>query len=99
MTVDALITITAMAVVTYGTRAGGMWLMRFTTPAGRTERWLQHIPGCVLAAIVAPAVIAHGPAGVVALLVTGAISLRTGNLLLAMAGGVLTVYLIGLVSP
>jgi uncharacterized membrane protein len=75
-----------------------MWLMRFTSSSPRTERWLQHIPGSVLAAIIAPAVVAHGLAGVVAVLVTGAVSLRTGNLLLAMASGVITVYLVGLVA-
>jgi uncharacterized membrane protein len=96
MTADALVTILGMALVTYGTRASGMWLMRFAAPSGLTERWLRHIPGSVLAAIIAPAVVAHGAAGVVAVLVTGAVSLRTGNLLLAMASGVITVYLVGL---
>jgi|SRR5438270_12007507 len=98
MSIEALVTIVGMAVVTYGTRSGGMWLMRFTSPSARTERWLQHIPGCVLAAIIAPAVVAHGVAGVVAMVITGAVSLRTGNLLLAMASGVITVYLVGLVG-
>jgi uncharacterized membrane protein len=93
---DALLAIFGMALVTYGTRAGGMWLMRFAAPAPRLEAWFRHIPGTVLAAIIAPAVVAHGPAGVVALLVTGAVAARTGNLLLAMASGVLTVYLVGL---
>ncbi|HEY8685562.1 MAG TPA: AzlD domain-containing protein [Chloroflexota bacterium] len=96
MTSEAFITIVGMAIVTYSTRAGGMWLMRLTSPSARVERWLQHIPGSVLAAIIAPAVIAHGVSGVVAVLVTGAVSLRTGNLLLAMASGVITVYLVGL---
>jgi uncharacterized membrane protein len=98
MTIEALLTIAGMAMVTYGTRAGGMWLMRFTSPSARTERWLQHIPGSVLAAIIAPAAIAHGVAGVVAVLVAGGVSRRSGNLLLAMASGVITVYLVGLVA-
>lgn len=98
MTTEALITIVGMALVTYTTRAGGVWLMRLASPSARTERWLQHIPGSVLAAIIAPAVIAHGAAGVVAVLVTGAVSIRTGNLLLAMASGVITVYLVGLLG-
>jgi uncharacterized membrane protein len=97
MSIEALVTIVGMALVTYSTRAGGMWLMRFSSSSARTERWLQHIPGSVLAAIIAPAVVAHGIAGVVAVIVTGAVSLRTGNLLLAMASGVVTVYLAGLV--
>lgn len=96
MTGEAFITIVGMAIVTYSTRAGGMWLMRFTSPSARTEQWLQHIPGSVLAAIIAPAVIGHGISGVVAVLVTGVVSLRARNLLLAMASGVITVYLVGL---
>jgi uncharacterized membrane protein len=96
MTGEAFITIAGMAIVTYSTRAGGMWLMRFASSSARTERWLQHIPGSVLAAIIAPAVISHGVSGVIAVLVTGAVSLRTGNLLLAMASGVITIYLVGL---
>lgn len=96
MTREALITIAGMALVTYGTRAGGMWLMRFASPSGRAERWLQHIPGSVLAAIIAPAVVLHGIPGTVALLVTAAVSWRSGNLLLAMVSGVTTVYLVGL---
>jgi uncharacterized membrane protein len=98
MTIEALITIVGMAIVTYSTRAAGMWLMRFTSPSARTERWLRHIPGSVLAALIAPAVIAHGVAGLVAVVVTGAVSLRSGNLLFAMASGVITVYLVGLVA-
>ena len=96
MTRDAFITIVGMALVTYGTRASGTWLMRFTAPSGRTERWLQHIPGSVLAAIIAPAVVIHGIPGAVAFVVTAAVSWRSGNLLLAMVSGVSTVYLVGL---
>lgn len=98
MTLEALITIVGMGIVTYSTRAGGMWLMRFAPPSARTERWLQHIPGSVLAAIIAPAVVAHGVAGVLAVIATALVSLRSGNLLLAMVSGVVTIYLVGLIG-
>lgn len=97
MSAEALLTIVGMALVTYSTRAGGMWLMRFTSPSPRTERVLQHIPGSVLAAIIAPAAVAHGAAGILAVGVTALVSLRSRNLLLAMVAGVATVYFAGLV--
>lgn len=97
MSADALLTIVGMALVTYSTRAGGMWLMRFTSPSARTERVLQHIPGSVLAAIIAPAAVAHGAEGILAVGVTALVSLRSRNLLLAMVAGVATVYFAGLV--
>ncbi|HEX6508613.1 MAG TPA: AzlD domain-containing protein, partial [Chloroflexota bacterium] len=85
MRIDTIITIAGMALVTYGMRGGGMWLMRFATPSPRMEAWLRHIPGSVLAAIIAPAVVAHGVAGVIAVVVTATVAWRSGNLLLAMA--------------
>lgn len=97
MSAEALLTIVGMALVTYSTRAGGMWLMRFTSPSARTERVLQHIPGSVLAAIIAPAAVAHGAEGILAVGVTALVSLRSRNLLLAMVAGVATVYFAGLV--
>lgn len=51
-----LYTILGMALITYGTRAGGFWLMRFVPLSGRVESWLKSIPGAVIAAVVAPAV-------------------------------------------
>ena len=58
MSVDplSLYTILGMALITYGTRAGGFWLMRFVPLSGRVEAWLKSIPGAVIAAVVAPAV-------------------------------------------
>lgn len=52
----SLYTIFGMALITYGTRAGGFWLMRFVPLSGRVESWLRSIPGAVIAAVVAPAV-------------------------------------------
>ena len=52
----SLYTIFGMALITYGTRAGGFWLMRFVPLSGRVDSWLRSIPGAVIAAVVAPAV-------------------------------------------
>ncbi len=89
---DVLVTILGMALVTYVTRAGGLWLMGRVTPSPRVDAWLRQIPGAVLVAIVVPAALVSGPAGVLALLATVVVAARTGNLLLALGVGVGTVW-------
>lgn len=88
----ALVTILWMALVTYATRAGGLWLMGRMKPAGRLERGLRHVPGSVLVAIVIPAALAAGPAGLLGVLVTALVAGRSGSLLLAMLVGVGSVW-------
>ncbi len=93
MTVEprVLLVILGMALVTYATRASGLWLMGRVTLSRRVEAWLRYVPGTVLVALVAPGVLDSGLPGVVAALVTAAVAVRSGNALLAMAAGVLTV--------
>lgn len=88
MQLDALLTILGMAVASYATRAGGLWLMRFVTPSPRVEAWLRHIPGAVLVALIAPAVVAGGPISAAGALATALVAARTKNLLLSMVVGV-----------
>jgi uncharacterized membrane protein len=97
MRVDALLTILAMAVVTYATRAGGLWLMRFVTPSPRVEAWLRHIPGAVLISLIAPTVIAGGLAATLGALGTALVAARTKNLLLAIIVGVGLVWILRMV--
>ncbi len=93
MTVEprVLLVILGMALVTYATRASGLWLMGRVTLSRRVEAWLRYVPGTVLVALVAPGVLDSGLPGVVAALVTAAVAVRSGNALLAMVAGVLTV--------
>lgn len=90
----ALLTIVGMALITYTTRAGGLWLMRRISPSPRVEAWLRQIPGALLVSIVAPAVLASGLAPVLAALGTVLVMLRTRNLLLAMVVGVGVVWVL-----
>lgn len=94
MGVDApsLVAIVGMAIVTYATRAGGLWAAARVRSTPRIEATLRYVPGTVLTAIVAPAAIQAGVAGVVAVLATAAVALRTGNLLLAGGLGVAIVW-------
>jgi uncharacterized membrane protein len=98
MTLDpiTLAAITAMAVATYLTRIAGYWLVRHVTLTGRAATALEAVPGAVLIALIAPMVLATGPAESGAALVTILIA-RRGAMLPAVVGGVAAVALFRLV--
>jgi uncharacterized membrane protein len=54
---------------------------------------MKHVPGAVLAALVAPAILAGGTAEAIAAAVTALVYLVSRNLFAAMLSGVLAVYL------
>jgi len=89
---DALLTILGMALVTYATRAGGLWVMGRVPPSPRVERWLRQIPGAVLVSIVAPAVAFGGLVSLAAAAVAALVAALTRNILLAMIAGVALVW-------
>jgi uncharacterized membrane protein len=94
-----LATILAMALVTYATRAGGLWLMGRVTPSPRVEAWLRNIPGAVLVSIVTPLALTNGPADALAAATTGVVAARTHNLLLAIAIGVAAAWVLRQLLP
>lgn len=94
---EALIAILGMALVTFAIKAGGLLLANRLPSDGFAAAWLRHIPGAVLAALVAPALATGSPAEVIAALATGLVYLASRNLFAAMAAGVATVYLARLV--
>ena len=83
-----LLTILLMALATYATRAGGLWLASRLSLSGRVEAWLDYIPGAILVSIVAPTVLASGLAEALAALAVVLVALRTGSLPVAMVTGV-----------
>lgn len=91
---SALIAILGMGLVTYATRSGGLWAAGRLRPTPRLEAALRYMPGSVLIAIVAPAALGAGVAGLAATLATAAVAHRTGNLLLAVATGVALVWIL-----
>ncbi len=88
----SLVAIVGMALVTYATRAGGLWIMGRVTASRRVEAWLRHIPGAVLVSIVAPLILAGGLAEMLAVVAVILVAARTRNLLLAMVVGVVIVW-------
>lgn len=70
-------TIIAMAAATYLTRLGGLYLMKGITVKGRLKAALDALPPAVLMAVIAPTVLATGPAETIAAAITaGAAFLR-----------------------
>ncbi|HLL79643.1 MAG TPA: AzlD domain-containing protein [Ktedonobacteraceae bacterium] len=91
-----LLTILGMALATYLTRAGGLFLMSFITPSPRVEAWLRQIPGAVLISIIAPTVFLSSLAQTLAALITLLAAIYTKNLLVAIIAGVAAVSLLRL---
>jgi len=93
MSLEAILTILGMTAVTFAIRAGGLLLADRLPRTGFVAAWMRHLPGAVLAALVAPAVVGGGLAEVSGAAVTLMLYLLSKNLLAAMIGGVLSVAL------
>ncbi|MBX3455824.1 AzlD family protein [Ferrovibrio sp.] len=89
-----LAAIAVMALATYATRLGGFVLMGFIPISGRLERFLRHMAGGVLIAIVAAATYRGDPAIWIALPLTIGLLLISRKAMLAMIGGVMFVALL-----
>jgi uncharacterized membrane protein len=85
-----------MAVVTYATRLAGLPLARRLPRSPGFEAWLGAIPGTILIAIVAPALVNSGPRQALAGLATLLVAWRSRNLLLAITAGAVTAALLRL---
>ncbi|MBA2519945.1 MAG: AzlD domain-containing protein [Chloroflexia bacterium] len=94
MTAEAVLTIAGMAIATYATRAGGLWLMSRFTPSPAVEAALQALPGTLLVALVAPLALTRGPVETAASALIVLAMLRTGNLIFAIVIGVGTTALL-----
>lgn len=95
MTLDgaAFAAILAMALVTYATRIAGLFLVDRLALSGRAQAVFDAIPPAVLTAVIAPTVLAAGPAETLAALVTSLAAARLP--LIATVGiGVVAVVLL-----
>ena len=72
MTVETanLAAIVAMAVVTYATRIGGLWLLRFVKVTPLVQTSLDALPVAVLTAVIAPSLIKGGAPDMIAAALT-----------------------------
>jgi len=84
--------ILAMAVVTYGAKTVGYYVVGRVELSERVEAGLDALPGAVVVAFVAPALADGGPAEWLAAAVTVVVARKTGNLLASLAVGVGVVF-------
>lgn len=92
---DVLLAIFGMALATYALRAGGYALLRVSKPNRFAQSMLQHLPGCIFIAFIAPALAQGGPPQWIAGAATVAIMAWRRSYLAAIAGGVGTLWLLG----
>ncbi len=85
-----LAAILAMGAVTYGTRIAGLFLVGRLNLSGRARAAFEAIPAAVLIAVIAPVLLATGPAETLAALVTAIAATRL-PLLAVVAVGVVAV--------
>ena len=95
---DVLLAILGMALATYLCRAGGYALFRALRPPRFVEVALQHLPGPIFVAYVAPALAAQGTKCCAAAAVVVAVQAMTRNLAAAIAAGVGAMWGLGLVA-
>lgn len=85
--------ILAMTVLTYLTKAGGLWLLGHVEPSDRLEAGLSVLPGAIIVSIVGPELASGDPTvwlgGATVVLLTR----KTGSLLAALVGGMGVVVL------
>lgn len=93
---EALLAILGMALVTFAIKAGGLLLANRLPRDGFAAAWIKHIPGAVLASLVAPAIVTGNVAEAVAAVATAVMFLLTRSLIAAMTTGVVTVFLVRL---
>jgi uncharacterized membrane protein len=94
---EALTAIALMGIATFAIRIAGLLLADRLPREGFVAAWLRHIPGAVLAALVAPAIASGSLAEVVAAVATTLAFIATRSLIAAMLAGVAVVYLARLV--
>ena len=91
---EALIAMAGMVLVTMAVKVSGLLLANRLPQTGFIAAWMRHIPGAVLASLVAPAIVTGSPAEIVAALATALMFFVTRNLFAAMATGVVAVFLV-----
>ncbi|WP_324663546.1 AzlD family protein [Haloarcula sediminis] len=83
--------IVGMAVVTYVTKAGGLWVLNRVTVSDRVEAGLDVLPGAIIVSILGPELLDAGPVEWGASAVVLVVMVRTENVLLALLSGLAVV--------
>jgi uncharacterized membrane protein len=86
-----IFTIAGMALATYLTRIGGLYLMRGVNVTGRLKAALDALPPAVLMAVIAPTVLATGAAETIAAAITAVAAFLRLPMIAVVAIGVAAV--------
>jgi uncharacterized membrane protein len=90
---EALIAIAGMVAVTIAIKVSGLLLANRLPQTGFVAAWMRHIPGAVLASLVAPAIATGSFADAIAAAATALVFILTRNLFAAMTAGIVVVFL------
>jgi uncharacterized membrane protein len=90
---NTLLVLTGAIVITYGYRLGGLLLAERLPHAPAFRAFMGALPGTILLSLVAPGILAAGPWGCLAALVTIWTAAKTKQTLLAMLAGMLVIMM------
>ena len=99
MNVDAmtLVAILGMALATYATRVGGLYLLRGVTVKGRLKSALDALPPAILMAVIAPTVLTTGAAETIAAAIVAGTAFMRVPLIVTILTGVISVVLLRMI--
>lgn len=80
-----------MAVATFATKIGGLWLLSRVEMSERVEAGLSVLPGAIVVSILGPELVEGGPPEWLAAGVVGLVAWRTDRLLVALLAGLVAV--------
>lgn len=89
---DVLLAILGMALASYLCRAGGYAVLRATRPPRFVQLMLNHLPGCIFVAFLAPALARGGPGWWLAGAATLGVQVAFRRLALSIVAGVATLW-------
>lgn len=89
-----LAVISCMAVATYFTRAGGLFIVSRINPTPRFRAFLDHVPSSILVAIIVPTLVGKGPSELVAASITVTAAVITRNIIVSLLCGLVSVSLL-----
>lgn len=94
LSVDIPTALVVMALVTFVTRAGGLFIMTWIPVSRRVERFLDALSGSVMVALVVPMTLSGDLAMQLAVAAAVAVMLATRNAVLAVAAAMVAVLLV-----
>lgn len=92
-----LLAILGMAIATYATRVSGFYLLNGLNVTGRLKAGLDALPPAILMAVIAPTILATGPAETIAAAITAIAAYLKVPLALTIIIGVVSVVLLRMV--